>query len=468
MALRLRVVSNHAKILGEASSRVFGVHGGTIGRSGTNDWVLPDPERYISGKHARIDYRAGSYWLTDTSSNGTYVNEASDPLSASGPRELKDGDRLRMGDYDLVVVVDAVNDFPPDKSAIVAYDGLALSSARKSVENDLGASLNLDALLAPEDSASRAVKAVNAYGQVVEPDRRKNSSSKQQQRPLSRPPSQPREVPSPAPEPEAREVPWNLATRRIEPYRNPLRATPAETPAPSAPEASAPATRSEPAPSARTDAAPGADMTAALQLLCRGAGMDLSTIPANAQSQMLVLAGQLLRETMFGLMDVLQGRAELRGRFRIAQATIQPTDNNPLNFSAGVDEALRVLFEQRGSRYLGPVDTIRESFRDLKLHQQAMAGALEGAFAEFLQRLEPGELQDRFDRGLKRGGLLASANKSKYWELYKELFASLGQNAQGDLPHVFIEDFARAYEARMAELNARGTRGQREERVPAA
>ena len=70
MALRLRVVSNHAKVLGELASRVFGVHGGTIGRSGTNDWVLPDPDRYISGKHARIEYRAGSYWLTDTSSNG--------------------------------------------------------------------------------------------------------------------------------------------------------------------------------------------------------------------------------------------------------------------------------------------------------------------------------------------------------------------------------------------------------------
>src|SRR5688572_26744671 len=230
MALRLRVVSNHAKVLGEASSRVFGVHGGTIGRSGTSDWVLPDPERYISGKHARIDYRAGSYWLTDTSSNGTYVNDASDPQSASGPCELKDGDRLRMGDYDVVVAIDAINDFPPDKSAIVAYDGhAALSSARKSIENDIGASLNLDALLAREDSGARAVKPVNAYGQVVEPDRRKNASSKQQ-RSLSLPPSPPRQAPPPLAEP-AREIPWNLATRRIEPYRNPLRATPAEAPA---------------------------------------------------------------------------------------------------------------------------------------------------------------------------------------------------------------------------------------------
>jgi len=74
MALRLRIVSEHARILGEGSTKVFGVHGGTIGRSTDNEWILPDPERYLSGKHARVDFRAGTYVLVDTSSNGTYVN----------------------------------------------------------------------------------------------------------------------------------------------------------------------------------------------------------------------------------------------------------------------------------------------------------------------------------------------------------------------------------------------------------
>lgn len=453
MALRLRVVSNHARMLGEASTRVFGVHGGTIGRSGSNDWILPDPDRYISGKHARIDYRAGSFWLTDTSSNGTYVNNGNDPLSAAGPHELKDGDRLRMGDYDLVVSIDASNDFPPDKSAIVAYDGYGGSAARQSTANDIGASLNLASLLAPEDSGARAVRPVNAYGQVVETPRA-NAKAK-------RPAAKPAKA-----EAAKAETPWNLATRRIEPYKNPATEAPAPKEAPAAASEPPPEhLQTQPIPKNRTENASGADMTAALQALCRGAGIDLASIPASAQSQMLVLAGQVLRETMFGMMDVLQMRTETRNRFRITQTTIKDTDNNPLNFSAGVDEGLRMLFEQRGNRYLGPVDTIRESFRELKLHHQAMVGALEVAFNEFLTRLEPVDLQERFDRGLKRGGLLAGNNKSKYWELYKELFTSLGQNAQGDLPHVFVEDFARAYETRFAELSARGSRSGRDDRA---
>src|SRR5689334_13391927 len=92
MALRLRVVSAHSKGLGETASKVFGVSGGTVGRAEDNDWVLPDPDRFISGHHVRIEYRHGEYWLADTSSNGTYINDSHTPQSESGSYALHDGD----------------------------------------------------------------------------------------------------------------------------------------------------------------------------------------------------------------------------------------------------------------------------------------------------------------------------------------------------------------------------------------
>ena len=54
----------------------FGRSGGTIGRSLESDWVLPDGQRYLSSRHASIDYRSGSYYVVDTSTNGVYVNDA--------------------------------------------------------------------------------------------------------------------------------------------------------------------------------------------------------------------------------------------------------------------------------------------------------------------------------------------------------------------------------------------------------
>src|SRR6202161_4408297 len=152
MALRLRVVSEHAIRLGEHSTKVFGVHGGTIGRSTDNEWILPDPERYLSGKHARVDFRAGTYVLVDTSSNGTYVNGAQVPLGKYHDYTLRDGDYIRLGEYELLVSIDKSNDFPPDESAIVAYDGQSgSSSVKKSTANDLGADLDLSLLLEPSD-----------------------------------------------------------------------------------------------------------------------------------------------------------------------------------------------------------------------------------------------------------------------------------------------------------------------------
>src|ERR1700689_4125400 len=172
MALRLRVVSEHSTRLGALGTKIFGVHGGTIGRATDNEWILPDPERYLSGKHARVDFRAGAYVLVDTSSNGTYVNGAQVPLGKFHEYGLRDGDYVRLGEYELLVSIDQSNDFPPEESAIIAYDGQAPSSAaKKSTADDLGADLDLSQLLEPSNlsAADSGVRPREAYGQSLAP-----------------------------------------------------------------------------------------------------------------------------------------------------------------------------------------------------------------------------------------------------------------------------------------------------------
>lgn len=429
MTLRLRVVSIHAQLLGEDGIKVFGVHGGSIGRSGDNDWVLPDADRYVSGHHARVEYRDGKYWLTDTSSNGTYVNDSNSPLADSGPHALKEGDRLRLGDYELTVDLDVAGKAPADKS--------------RQIENDLGEALDLGSLLSTESSSGRRIAPVNAYGQAVEFPSISSGNSL-----LEPPPRAPRRAKKVAD--SKGDVPWNLSTRRkAEPYRNP-----AKSPEPQPQPASVAATDSM-----VDEVAPGTDPLEGLNALCRGAGIDPSSIPVAVQPQAVQIAGQILREVSMGLMELTQERNELKKRFRISQDTIQPSDNNPLKFSAGVEEAIRKLFEEYGNRYLGPVESLRESFRDTRLHHQAIAGAMQAAFIDFIRRLDPTDLRERFDRGLKRGGLLGAANKMKYWDLYSELYQNLAQMPKDELPHVFVEEFARAYEAKIKELAARRGNG---------
>ncbi len=106
MALRLEVISEQRDRLGERSSIVLGVSGGSIGRALDNDWVLPDAQRYLSGHHARVHFRQGAYYLEDISTNGVFVNDATTPQGRRGLYALHDGDVLRMGEYRIRVNID--------------------------------------------------------------------------------------------------------------------------------------------------------------------------------------------------------------------------------------------------------------------------------------------------------------------------------------------------------------------------
>src|SRR5438046_9360596 len=107
--LKLRIVSDQGRSLAERSSATFSVQGGTIGRSADNDWVLPDPLRYVSAHHARVQFREGHFYLQDVSTNGVYVNDDMDPLATrgSGGYRRADGDVLRMGEYHIVAALEA-------------------------------------------------------------------------------------------------------------------------------------------------------------------------------------------------------------------------------------------------------------------------------------------------------------------------------------------------------------------------
>jgi len=124
MALVLEITSEHKELLEDDHVREFNEDGGTIGRSLENDWILPDPDRYISGKHATVDYQSGAYYLADVSSNGVYVNGDDQPLGGGNPRRLFDGDKLRMGDFEFTVTLDEGEDLamPPDPPMTVVPD----------------------------------------------------------------------------------------------------------------------------------------------------------------------------------------------------------------------------------------------------------------------------------------------------------------------------------------------------------
>ena len=452
MALKLRVISDHYKALGKRSSRLFGVTGGRIGRSQDNDWVLPDPDRYVSSHHCKVSFRAGKWLLEDTSTNGVFINGSDTPSSIEGAYSLQDGDRLRLGDYEIIVSIDERNDFPPDASGQMPAPTRIKAARSTSVAEDLGEELDITDLLS--DPLVQPASNTFDWSASVEPEATK---------PVPKP-APPIPVLTPlasTPPPAAPAKPgrsgfaslldgapaggerataqakktddWQMQTR---PYdRKTMTAlTNAST-----------LSRIEPD---RPKREAHGEPSTGVEAFCRGAGIDPSALPSDAQNALLTLAGQMVREMTLGLMEALKGRADMKSRLRLGQTTIQPGENNPLKFSASVDEAVMKMLDPHGSRYLGPIEAIRDSFTDLRNHQGSLVNAVQAAADELMSRIEPGELQERFDRGLKRGAILGAANKMKYWDLYVEFYQVLNQRNEQGLPAVFAEEFARTYAER--------------------
>ena len=440
MSLKLRVISEHHKALGKRSSKLFGVTGGRIGRAQDNDWVLPDPDRYVSSHHCKIVFKAGKWVLEDTSTNGVFINGSDMPTSVDGPYSLSTGDRIRLGEYEIAVTIDDHNDFSSDDSGQVPIPArIAATGATPGVAEDLGEELDLTDLL--RDQPAGAGK--DAFDWATAPAEASQDIVLSEAAPQPKP-SRPAAPPPRAPINKPTSIESLLAAlggdaaRGNKPDDWQMQTRPYDR-----------ATMTALTSGARLSER-STDGGTAFEAFCRGAGIEPSSFPSDAQSTLMMLAGQMIREVAIGLMDAHKGRADLKHRLRLNTSAANDTHPNPLKTATGVDEAMRRLLDPHATRQLGPVEAIRDSFAEHRTHQAALVSAIHAGIDELMKGLEPRDLQERFDRGLKRGALLGATNKMKYWDLFVEFFQVVNQRNEQGLPALFSEELARTYAERSA------------------
>src|SRR5690606_30699988 len=89
-------------------------------------------------------------------------------------------------------------------------------------------------------------------------------------------------------------------------------------------------------------------------------------------------------------------RASIKNEFRINITTIQPVENNPIKFSANVDEMIELMFLRRSKAYKAPLDAVRESFNTIADHQLAVIAGIRSAFRSALGKFDPLILEEEF------------------------------------------------------------------------
>ena len=446
MALILRVTSYGSQPIGAAAEHTFDNSGGSIGRAKSNDWYLPDPDRVVSNTHAIIRYANGEFYFRDNSTNGTSLNTLQ--LSKGDERPLHSGDHLKIGMYEISVEnteqsSDMSRNSPGRREP--SFGDLA-----QNLKVDPGATLDPLELLGngpSQNSMNLPPEDFDFSNQGAQPDH-------------SSPESMGFEPPTPIPDPTPMPVAKKETASIPENWDDTGYDGAASKPASSAPSVnvavpqSPAATVSVPAvqtsPNTTGSAASiGADNHGSIAALLQGAGLR----PEMITDETYAMLGQILKVVIEGTVDILSARAQIKDQFRVPATMLKPIENNPLKFSINAQDALQNLFEKNNPGFQSPVDAFHESYEDIKAHQLAMIAGMRAAYKAMLEYFNPKDLEAEFDRALKRRVLGGVLNKTKYWDLYEDLYKSLSKDPDSSFHKLFGDEFARAYEEQMRRLS---------------
>ncbi len=513
MSLTLNVTSTQSQSLGADSTKVFNERGGSIGRVQENDWVLPDQDRFVSSRHVVIDYQDGRYFLQDVSANGVYINNWEKPIDRDKPTELKDGDVIAIGNYEIEVSLTK-----PIPSQLKETDPLALLGGLTDEPRDPFARPEANyPPLVPEPPPSPPKVAepprpvvphgVYAHGarehipEVLDPLKLLDEGGRQDSpAPVSGPigedfldPSasrQPTAAPDSSaassqffapPKSEVEQIPddWDASLAPPASFPGPMQG---RTPPPAAARSAFPRPQGGVAPGRRAQppqgvpaatprrpasasavaagtVVPEAQRTvpdlALLRAFMHGAGLESEDFPTEEAAKLMRLLGAIFRQVVQDIREVLLARANLKAGFRMEMTMIKPLENNPLKFSVGgMDDTLQNLLLKKGSGYMPPMEAFHEGFQDIKDHQVAMMAGMRAAFDNLLHRFNPEVVESRLR---KRGGGLFRNKKADYWEAHKMIYKEVLREAEDDFQYLFGKEFAEAYEEQIQVLcQARG------------
>ena len=422
MYLALQVTGQQAAALGADSSKLFDQRGGTVGRGMNNDWVLPDPERFISTQHFVVRFLNGAFHLEDVSTNGVFLNGATERLrDVADSVVLNTGDQLVVGDYLIV-------------ASIVADQSEAVVPTPVQNEPPVAAPPPVSA--DPSPPGQQMLDPLEMLSGKAEPEAPRIPATFDDHAPAVSQHFTPPEAPAPK---DHAAIPddFELTGFSMEgasapadpPLTPPPQASPEDNPAPTAPPGMPnpfPQTQ-EPQPTQPPQAA--------------GA---VSAAPS--------VDGELMTVILQGLMEVLRSRAEIKSQFRVPVTTLKPVENNPLKFSVTVDDAMRHLFGSTDPGFMAPDAAIDEAFQDIKAHQLAMLAGMRAAFTQMLDRFDPDRLERQFGGSAKGGSFMNLNAKGRNWDLYREMFAEMTRDSEQKFNRLFGDAFAEAYEQQMRNL----------------
>jgi type VI secretion system protein len=498
---------------GAETSRTLDHGGIAIGRGASNDWALPDPEKLLSKTHCRIDFVGNHYAITDTSTNGVFINAAAAPLGRGNSAVLSDGDRLKLGHHEINVQLTASpapsralgdpearlgdldpfgvrtgvgTDSPFDQPSAPRASGhlpsdLPTDAGRGDDDPlaDLGSEPGVEAggwsgsfgeeaaggpgrgrrarEIIPEHTDIFSDLGVGMESEAAPPENQVGSEPDHvaSEHEYFQPPNLVQEkIPANWDTAEGEE-PKEAAEEVVAPPFPPQGDKPASGAGPARAAGEAPPNgqgyAAAPAP-VRPEVVPAPADAALVAAFLTGAGLGALDMGKQNPAELMHSLGGVLRAMVEGLRENLMARSTIKSELRLERTVIQAAANNPLKFSASLEEALAAMVQPELAGYLPPAAAVKEGFNDLKTHQIATMTGMQFALSALLGEFDPGTLKERLERHSMLQSLMPAARKAKYWEMYEALYKEIAKDAENSFNGRYAREFARAYDEQVRKL----------------
>ena len=406
-----------------------------FGRSEACDWHFPDPEKIISSKHGRIVKEGDSFYVYDTSTNGTFVNFGVAPLGQGNKQRLSNSDTITVGDFQIEVKL-ATNEKTPDTD----YGNLS-AAASISKEPERSYQHPTEHFSEPEqyfnesimDESMPAVSMtqasdLNSANQIPENwdelAHLMNPEAVTQQAPVV---SKPQQKP---------------AVEQQTSVNTPVLDTPVTKPQ---------AVKPVHKPVVQKNPTSLSEDTALTDVFLNGLGVKAELQNSLNSQELWFEMGQGLNLLLTELMESLRQRALVKNQLRLNQTMFQTQQNNPIKFSADIDDVIQNLFIRNSASFLSSQESIKESFVDTRRHEHALLAGADGVLKGMLEQVSPQHINQQINDNSNVLKIIPGQTEAKCWKLYKNLYDELSHDVNSKGAMALSDDFLKAYNDRIKE-----------------
>ncbi|YCO02240.1 type VI secretion system-associated FHA domain protein TagH [Vibrio sp. VNB-15] len=190
-----------------------------------------------------------------------------------------------------------------------------------------------------------------------------------------------------------------------------------------------------------------ANVNKEIEAFVRGLGINPNMVPDEQRELWFQQLGESFSLMLTGLMETLHNRAEFKQNNRLNHTAFRKSENNPLKFSANLEDAIHNLYNRKTASFMQPNLAIKEAFNDIEKHEKALMNGVNGTVISVMSLVEPSSIySDSLSNDSLLNKIIPARKYSQSWKRFEDIYNQLSDDVVNKNSPFYLEDFAKHYD----------------------